>query len=66
MLKKISQLGIKRTDEFIAMVIEKNFDNPQEILNRIKINKVNKDKIHSNIYGALTCIIANSPEMLKA
>lgn len=64
--KKISQLGIKRTDEFIAMVIEKNFDNPQEILNRIKINKVNKDKIHSNIYGALTCIIANSPEMLKA
>ena len=28
--------------------------------------KVNKDKIYPNIYGALTCIIANSPEMLKA
>ena len=62
--KKIPQLGIKKTDEFITSVVEKNFDNPKEIIDRIKENK--KNFFGSNKYSAITCIIANSPEMLKA
>ena len=55
--------SMKRTEDHLQSVIEKNFDNHDKIMKRIKVQD---EKIFGfNAFGNKFSIIANSPEMLK-
>ena len=56
---KMANYGVKRDNNFIKTVIEKNFDEPDKINQLI-------EKQDKNFFGNIFATICNSPEMLKA
>jgi len=59
MASKMSNYGLKRDDNFIQAIIEKNFDKPDQIIRLIETQD-------SHVFGNKLATICNSPEMLKA